>query len=89
MKIEILPVVHIDELENEINRQYDVDYNLREMFFFDEYCTDCMKLYYNELEVYTGKFWEDADAITRRNVVKSYLQDILPDYKCVLLDFSY
>lgn len=90
MNIEILPVVNVDELENEINRQYDVDYDLRNMLFFDEYVNDCYKkFYYKDLEVYEGKPWQDADAITRRNVVKTYLQDILPNYKCILLDVSW
>lgn len=90
MIIEILPVVNIDELENEINRQYDVDYDLRNMLFFDEYVNDCYKMfYYEDLEVYEGKPWQNADAITCRNAVKTYLQDILPNYKCILLDVSW
>lgn len=77
----IYPVIHIDELEKAVNLQYDADINLRNALFSDGYFNDtCVYFYYDETSV---------DDSTEVALVKGYLEDILPDYSCVLLDLAY
>ena len=88
----IYPVIYIDDLEKAVNAQYDTDLDLRDLLFVDgsEYVNGCCKrFYYEELETYAGFPWQDEQHITEVNLIKSYLQDILPDYSCVLLEISW
>lgn len=90
MKIEVLPVVCIDELEDAVNRQYDVDLDLLSLLFGDRYSNDCYKRFsYDTIEEYKGYFWQNEQRLRELAMVKTYLQDILPDYRAVLIDVSW
>jgi hypothetical protein len=41
------------------------------------------------MEEYEGHEWQDEEQIRYENMVKAYLQDILPDYQAVLIDVSW
>lgn len=84
------PVIDIRDLEEAVNRQFDVDLELRELLFNDYYTNDSYKRYwYDEMEEYEGHEWQDEEQIRHENMVKAYLQDILPDYQAVLIDVSW
>lgn len=84
------PVIDIRDLEEAVNRQFDVDLELRELLFSDYYANDSYKRYwYDEMEEYEGHEWQDEEQIRYENMVKAYLQDILPDYQAVLIDVSW
>ena len=90
MNYSIVPFVDIDVLERAINTQYDVDLDLRELLYGEECINNCCKrFYYDELEIYEGKSWQDPDHIAQTNMVKTYLQDTIPGRSCVLLDISW
>ena len=90
MTYSIVPVVDIDVLERAIDTQYDVDLDLRELLYGEECINNCCKwFYYDELEIYEGKSWQDPDHIAQTNMVKTYLQDTIPGRSCVLLDISW
>ena len=86
----IYPVIEIDELEQAVNRQYGTDLDLRELLFNFDYSNDCMKrFWYDEIEEFENKPWQDEQQLREIALVKTYLQDILPDYCAVLLDVSW
>ena len=92
MKYQMTPVIDADELENAVNLQYGEDTieEIRNLLFGDDYSNDCCKpFYYDDLTPYNGKPWEDEEEIRLINLVKTYLQDTLPDYDSVLIDISW
>ena len=88
----MLPVVEIYDLEKELKTQFDVDIEneLTNILFNDNYSNDCYKTYYFEDDVeFHGYAWEDEEHIRIRNLVNAYLRDILPDYNKVLIDVTW
>ena len=86
------PVIEIGVLEDEIKAQFDVDIEgeLRNILFYEDYMNDCYKSYYfADDEEYTGKSWQNEERIRVRNLVNAYLRDILPDHERVLIDVSW
>ena len=86
------PVIEVDILENEIKTQFDVDVedDLRNILFGDNYQNDCYKSYcFEDDEEFHGYAWEDEERIRIRNLVNAYLRDILPDYTHVLIDVTW
>lgn len=89
---EMKPVIEIGVLEDEIKTQFNVEVEeeLSSILFGTDFMNDCYKsYYYTDDEEYTGKFWQNEEHIRIRNLVNAYLRDILPDYKCVLIDVSW
>ena len=88
----MMPVVNADELEDAINLQYGestID-GIRSLLFSDDYYNDCYKsFYYGDLTAYNSKSWENEEEIRLINLVKTYLQDTIPDYEVVLIDISW
>ncbi len=92
MKYEICPVVNVYDLEKALNLQYGEGFcdELSSMLFGDDYYNDSYKAYsFDELETYEGENWQDEDHIRFENCVKTYLQDIFPNYSKVLIDVSW
>jgi hypothetical protein len=88
----MFPVVEIYDLEKELKTQFDVDIEgeLRNILFYDNYQNDCYKSYYFEDdEEFHGDAWEDEEHIRIRNLVNAYLRDTLPDYSRVLIDVTW
>lgn len=84
------PVIDVHDLEDAVNKQFGVNLELRSLLFNDDYCNDSYKRYwYDEMEEYEGKEWQDEQQIREENMVKAYLKDILPDYDAVLIDVSW
>ena len=86
------PVIEIGVLEDEIKAQFDVDVEgeLRNILFYEDYMNDCYKSYYfADDEEYTGKSWQNEERIRVRNLVNAYLRDILPGHERVLIDVSW
>ena len=88
----MMPVIAIEDLEDEIQRQFDVDVEgeLSNILFGTEYMNDCYKRYYfRDDEEYHGYDWEDEEKIRIRNLVNTYLRDTIPDYDTILVDVSW
>ncbi len=86
------PVIEVGVLEEEIKTQFDVDVEgeLSNILFGDNYQNDCYKSYYFEDdEEFHGYAWEDEEHIRIRNLVNAYLRDILPDYTHILVDVTW
>ena len=86
------PVIEVGVIENEIKAQFDIDVEgeLRNILFYEDYMNDCYKSYwFEDDEVYTGKSWQNEEHIRIRNLVNSYLRDILPEYNTVLIDVTW
>ena len=86
------PVIEVGVLEDEIKAQFDIDVEgeLRNILFYDNYMNDCYKSYYfADDEEYTGKSWQNEECIRIRNLVNAYLRDILPGHERVLIDVSW
>lgn len=87
---EMRPVIEIGVLEEAIYTQFNVDYDLRSILFYDDYMNDCYKSYYfADDEEYKDYSWQDEDRIRMRNLVNAYLRDILPGHDSVLIDVSW
>ena len=87
---EMRPVIEIGVLEEAIYTQFNVDYDLRSILFYDDYMNDCYKSYYfaDDAE-YKGYSWQDEERIRMSNLVNAYLRDILPGHDSVLIDVSW
>ena len=86
------PVIDINDLEDELKLQFDVDIEdeLRNILFYDDYQNDCYKSYcFEDDEEFHGCDWEDEEHIRIRNLVNAYLRDILPDYTRGLIDVTW
>lgn len=86
------PVIEVYVLEDELKTQFgvDVEGELRNILFYEDYMNDCYKSYYfADDEEYTGKSWQNEERIRIRNLVNAYLRDILPDHERVLIDVSW
>ena len=89
---EMRPVIEIYVLEDELKTQFgvDVEGELRNILFYEDYMNDCYKSYYfADDEEYTGKSWQIEERIRVRNLVNAYLRDILPGHERVLIDVSW
>ena len=89
---EMRPVIEIYVLEDELKTQFgvDVEGELRNILFYEDYMNDCYKSYYfADDEEYTGKSWQNEERIRVRNLVNAYLRDILPGHERVLIDVSW
>ena len=88
----MLPVIEVDVLEKELKIQFDVDIEgeLRNILFYDNYQNDCYKSYYFDDDIeFHGYTWENEEHIRIRNLVNAYLRDILPNYDSVLIDVTW
>jgi hypothetical protein len=86
------PVIEVYVLEDELKTQFgvDVEGELRNILFYEDYMNDCYKSYYfADDEEYTGKSWQNEERIRVRNLVNAYLRDILPGRERVLIDVSW
>ena len=86
------PVIDVTDLEDAIRIQFgvDVEDEMRNILFGDDYQNDCYKSYYfADDEEYTGESWQNEEEIRIRNLVNAYLRDILPDYERVLIDVTW
>ena len=96
MKAKMIPMIEAGELEEALCLQYgegfmeDIDDNISSFLFDTEYMNDvCKKYYFDEIEEYTGKPWQDEKRIRIENCIKTFLQDIFPGMDCVLIDVSW
>ena len=85
------PVVDCIILQEAVNLQFGTDIdNLCALLFSDDSTNGSYKsFYYDEMEVFEGHPWQKEEDIRLRNLVRAYLQDVLPDYNCVLIDVSW
>ena len=86
----IVPVVGVEDLEKAINIQFNIDLDLRALLFDEYHFNECYKKFnYRVCETYTGESWQDEEHIRYINLVKTYLQDTLPDYNEIIIDVSW
>ena len=86
------PVIEVDVLENELKARFDVNIegDLRNILFYEDYQNDCYKSYcFEDDEEFHGYSWEDEEHIRIRNLVNAYLRDILPNYTSILVDITW
>lgn len=92
MKIDMRPVIaDYYELEKEIKLQYGVDVDIIRDFC-PETANDvyhCIYFGKDSIEEYKGYSWQDEDAISRKNLVRYHLQDILPGHDSVIVFISW
>lgn len=96
MKSEMCLVIKASDLEEALCLQYgegfmnDIDFNISSFLFDTEYMNDVYKVYYfDTLEEYTGKPWQDETHIRIKNCINAFLQDTFPGYNKVLIDVSW
>lgn len=87
----MLPVIEVRTLEDELLTQFGVACgDLTPILFGDNYQNDCYKSYYFvDDEEFHGYAWEDEERIRIRNLVNTYLRDVLPNYERVLIDVTW
>lgn len=83
----MMPVVDADELERAVNAQFGCEIcEICNLLFGDNYTNDSYQgFWYGELEVFHGHSWEDEEEINLRNLVRTYLQDTIPEFSRVLI----
>lgn len=89
--VTMYPVVDCYDLERAVNRQFDCEIeDISTLLFDNDYNNDSYKsFYFREMETYDGHFWQNEEDIRLRNLVRAYLQDIVPDYDRVLINVSW
>ena len=86
----IYPTVDYITLQDAVNLQFGTNIDNLCVLLFDDFANDSYKsFYYDEMEVFEGHPWQKEEDIRLRNLVRAYLQDVLPDYNCVLIDVSW
>lgn len=86
MNITFSPIISIDELEEAINLQYGISYDLRAILFHNNYSNDSFKRLYFNNDADETQEPEDSYEV---NLVLGYLRDILPGHNSVLIDVSW
>lgn len=89
---EMFPVIEVGVLEDEIKIQFDVDVEgeLSNILFGDNYQNDCYKSYcFEDDEEFCGYAWQNEKHVRIRNLVNAYLRDILPNYTRILVDVTW
>ena len=91
MKVIMMPVIDASELESAVNIQFGSNIcDIADLLFGDCFINDSYKsFYYRENETYNGFPWENEEDIRHRNLVRAYLQDVIPDHDRVLIDVSW
>ena len=91
MESRFRPVIDIDDLHEELRTQYGEDFiadldnanGLRYVLFGDHYMNDCYKSLWLEIEP-----WEKVED-PLLCAIKTFLQDIFPEYDSVLINVSW
>ena len=85
------PVINYKTLKDAVNLQFDTDIeDICQLLFNDDYMNNSYKrFYFSRMEEYHGYPLENEEDIRLRNIVRTYLKDILPDYEYVLIDVSW
>ena len=88
---EMRPVIEIYTLENELKTQFgvDVEGELRNILFYEDYMNDCYKSYYFADDEEYKYSWQNEEHVRICNLVNAYLRDILPGHERVLIDVSW
>ena len=87
----MMPVVDVSELEDAVNTQFGCEIaEMRNLLFSDDFNNDSYQsFWYGKMEVFEGRPWQNEEQIRLRNLVRTYLQDTIPDYDRVLVDVSW
>lgn len=87
----MMPVVNVDELEDAVNAQFDCEIaEMRNLLFSNDFSNDSYQsFWYGQMEVFEGRSWQNEEQIRLRNLVRTYLQDTIPDHDRVLVDVSW
>lgn len=87
----MMPVVDVSELEDAVNAQFGCEIaEMRNLLFSDDFNNDSYQsFWYGKMEVFEGRSWQNEEQIRLRNLVRTYLQDTIPDYDRVLVDVSW
>ena len=91
MEVIMMPVIDAFELESAVNTQFGVNIEyIASLLFGDSYNNYSYKsFYFRDKETYGGFPWENEEDIRLRNLVRAYLQDVIPDHDRVLIDVSW
>lgn len=87
----MMPVVDVSELEDAVNTRFGCEITeMRSLLFSDDFSNDSYQsFWYGKMEVFEGRSWQNEEQIRLRNLVRTYLQDTIPDYDRVLVDVSW
>lgn len=93
VKIEMRPVIDIWSLADELEDRYHWGleaYSVCQLMFGDQYYNDSFKSYwFAEDDIFRGYSWQNETRIAQRNLINSFLRDLLPDHERVLIDVSW
>lgn len=91
--ITMTPTVNAFDLEKAVNIQYGLNIdNIHELLFNDHYYNDTYSIFdLDEEEEYDEEYMdpEEEENIRLRNLIRTYLKDILPGQGYVLVDTSW
>lgn len=87
----MMPVVDVSELEDAVNAKFGCEITeMRNLLFSDNFNNDSYQsFWYGKMEVFEGRSWQNEEQIRLRNLVRTYLQDTIPDHDRVLVDVSW
>lgn len=87
----MMPVVDVSELEDAVNAKFNCEITeMRNLLFSDDFNNDSYQsFWYGKMEVFEGRSWQNEEQIRLRNLVRTYLQDTIPDHDRVLVDVSW
>lgn len=87
----MMPVVDVSELEDAVNAKFGCEITeMRNLLFSDDFNNNSYQsFWYGKMEVFEGRSWQNEEQIRLRNLVRTYLQDTIPDYDRVLVDVSW
>lgn len=90
MKVNRYPCIEAWDLEREMRLQYDVDIEMRTLFWLEN--NNCFEIIGIDEEVDedpNGMSWGDsADCAVKRNLVRAHLRDLFPEESFVLVEVS-
>ena len=83
MKVEMKPVIDSNDLEEQIEAQYNLDLRIPEVLFPEDFTNDCFKEYaYKDTR-------EDEFCESDELCVRQYLRDVFPQYESILVKISW
>ena len=89
MNYRVAIVVDVDDIDEEVRRQFNTDVDTRYLFWPDHFGTGYKYLDFSEDEVYEGFDPHIEQDCRERNLVRCMLKDIFPNWNGVLVDLEW
>ena len=93
IEVEMRPVIDIWSLSDALEAKYHWGleaHTVCQIMFGDAYHNDSFKSYwFAGDDLYRGYSWQNETRITRENLIRSFLRDLLPNHERVLINVSW